>query len=96
MHSLAPRLLPATTLQGQARQVPKPLQVLKQYAGTWAMHCSKPAGFDVALPGDGQPTGLTLLAMKDANGPYLTVDADAGLREQFGNAALAGKFRHCP
>ena len=34
--------------------------------------------------------------MKDASGPYLTVDADGPLVKQFGQAALAGKFRRCP
>jgi hypothetical protein len=55
-----------------------------------------PAGFDVALLGEGQPTGLSLLAMKDGTGPYLTVEADPALRQQFGNTALTGKFRPCP
>jgi hypothetical protein len=55
-----------------------------------------PRGFEVALLGEAQPTGLSLLAMKDGSGPYLTVDADAPLRKQFGDAAVAGKFRHCP
>ena len=55
-----------------------------------------PAGFDVALLGDGRPVGLSLLAMKDPTGPYLTVDVDPPLRKQFGDAALAGKFRRCP
>jgi len=55
-----------------------------------------PAGFDVALLGEGQPTGLSLLAMKDATGPYLTVDADPALRKQFGDKTLTAKFRPCP
>jgi hypothetical protein len=55
-----------------------------------------PAGFEVALLGEGQPTGLSLLAMKDATGPYLTVEADPALRKQFGDATLTGKFRPCP
>jgi hypothetical protein len=55
-----------------------------------------PTGFDVALLGEARPTGLSLLAMKDGSGPYLTVDADPPLQQQFGKAALTGKFRHCP
>jgi len=55
-----------------------------------------PKGFEVALLGEARPTGLSLLAMKDDLGPYLTVDADAPLQEQFGKAALTGKFRRCP
>ena len=55
-----------------------------------------PAGFDVALLGEARPTGLTLLVLSDQSGPYLTVDADAPLQQQFGKAALAGKFRRCP
>ena len=54
-----------------------------------------PAGFDVALLGEARPTGLALLAMKDASGPYLTVEADPSLDKQFGKAALGGKFRRC-
>jgi hypothetical protein len=135
MRRLALCLLLATAaLPLQAQQGPNDLEVLKKYAGTWAVDCSQagprltvdaqslglraggkqlrtaaplsafsyfgkmppPAGFDVALLGEGQPTGLTLLAMKDAAGPYLTVDADPPLRKQFGDAALAGKFRRCP
>jgi hypothetical protein len=119
----------------QAQQGPNDVEMLKKYAGTWAVDCSKPAGarlivdartlmlksggkqlqtsaplaafsyfgkqqppagFDVALLGEGQPTGLTLMAMKDASGPYLTVDADTPLHKQFGRSALAGKFRRCP
>jgi hypothetical protein len=55
-----------------------------------------PPGFDTALLGEGKPTGLALLAMKDAKGPYLSVEADPLLHKQFGKAALAGKFRRCP
>lgn len=55
-----------------------------------------PEGFDVALLGEARPSGLTLLAMQDAAGPYLEVDADPMLAKQFGKAALAGKFRRCP
>ena len=55
-----------------------------------------PAGFDVALLGDAPSGGLTFLAMKDKTGPYLNIDADVPLEKQFGKAALAGKFRHCP
>ena len=54
-----------------------------------------PAGFDVALLGEARPTGLSLLAMSDKTGPYLTVDADPQLQKQFGKTALAGKFRRC-
>lgn len=55
-----------------------------------------PKGFVAALLGEARPTGLSLLAMNDAAGPYLTVDADPLLEKQFGKAALAGKFRRCP
>lgn len=118
-----------------AEQGPNDIEMLKKYAGTWAVDCGKPAaarltvspralalsvggqqlrtaaplsafsyygkmqppaGFDVALLGEARPTGLTLLAMSDPSGPYLTVDADAPLQKQFGKAALAGKFRRCP
>jgi hypothetical protein len=135
MRRLVLCLLLATALQAQAQQGPNDLEMLKKYAGTWAVDCRQaagarltvdtqslglqaggkqlrtaaplsafsyfgkmqpPAGFDVALLGEGQPTGLTLLAMKDTAGAYLTVDADPSLRKQFGDAALAGKFRRCP
>jgi invasion protein IalB len=128
-------LLLAAALPAWAQQTPNDLEVLKKYAGTWAVDCRAPAGprlvvdlqsltlqadgrqlrttaplsafsyfgkqpppagFDVALLGEGQPTGLSLLAMKDRTGPYLTVDADKPLRQQFGDKALAGKFRPCP
>jgi hypothetical protein len=55
-----------------------------------------PKGFDVALLGEAGTTSLSLLAMKDSTGPYLTVDAAPPLEKQFGKAALAGKFRRCP
>jgi hypothetical protein len=123
------------TLPALAQQSPNDLEMLKKYAGTWAVDCSKPAGarltvdvkslglsaggkqlrtaapmaafsyfgqqqppagFDAALLGEARPTGLTLMAMKDASGPYLTVEADTPLQKQFGKAALAGKFRRCP
>jgi hypothetical protein len=118
-----------------AQQSPNDIEMLKKYAGTWAVDCSKPAGtrltvdtqslalnaggkqlktapplaafsyygqqqppagFDVALLGEARPTGLSLLAMKDKTGPYLSVEADTPLERQFGKAALAGKFRRCP
>jgi len=135
MRTAALCLLLAAALPVWAQQGPNDVEMLKKYAGTWALDCSKPAsarlavdtqslrlsaggkqlrttaplaafsyfgkmeppaGFDVALLGEGQPTGLSLLAMKDASGPYLTVDADAPLRKQFGDKALSGKFRPCP
>jgi hypothetical protein len=125
-------LLPAVTL---AQQSANDVEVLKKYAGTWAVDCSKPAGarlavdtkglglsvggkqlrtaaplaafsyygrmeppagFDVALLGEARPTGLSLLAMKDSSGPYLTIERDPSLDKQFGKAALTGKFRRCP
>ena len=117
-----------------AQQNANDIEVLKKYAGTWAVDCGKPGarltvdpkaltlsaggrqlrtaaplsafsyygkmeppkGFDVALLGEAKPTGLTLLAMADAAGPYLTVDTDAPLEKQFGKPTLAGKFRRCP
>ena len=54
-----------------------------------------PAGFDAALLGEARPTGLSLLAMSDKAGPYLSIETDAVLEKQFGKAALAGKFRRC-
>jgi hypothetical protein len=135
MSTAALCLLLAAVLPAWAQQGSNDVDMLKKYAGTWALDCSKPAGarltvdtqslrlsaggkqlrttapltafsyygkmeppagFDVALLGEGQPTGLSLLAMKDASGPYLTVDADAPLRKQFGDKALSGKFRPCP
>jgi hypothetical protein len=128
-------LLLAAALPAWAQQTPNDIEVLKKYAGTWAVDCLQPAsprlvvdaqsltlqadgrqlrttmplsafsyfgnqppppGFDVALLGEGRPTGLSLLAMKDSTGPYLTVDADKPLRQQFGDKVLAGKFRLCP
>jgi hypothetical protein len=120
MRTAALCLLLAAALPAWAQQGLNDVEMLKKYAGTWALDCSKPASarltvdtqslrlsaggkqlrttarFDVALLGEGQPTGLSLLAMKDASGPYLTVDADAPLRKQFGDKALSGKFRPCP
>jgi hypothetical protein len=55
-----------------------------------------PAGFDVALLGEARPAGLSVLAMSDPSGPYLTIDADPSLQQRFGQATLAGKFRRCP
>jgi hypothetical protein len=128
-------LLLSCVLPVPAQQSPNDLEMLKKYAGTWAVDCAKPdgarlmvdvkalalsaggkqlrtaaplaafsyfgqmkppAGFDVALLGEAQPTGLSLLAMKDKSGPYLTVEADPPLEKQFGKTALAGKFRRCP
>jgi hypothetical protein len=122
-------------LPALAQQGPNDIEVLKKYAGTWAVDCTRPAGarlsidvkslafvaggqqlhtaaplsafswfgkmeppagFEVALLGEGRPTGLTLLAMKDSTGPYLTVESDPLLQKQFGKPALAGKFRRCP
>jgi hypothetical protein len=117
-----------------AQQSANDIEMLKKYAGTWAVDCGKagsrltvdvkalslsaggkslktaaplsafsyygkmepPKGFDVALLGEARPTGLSLLAMSDGAGPYLTVDADPPLEKQFGKTALAGKFRRCP
>ncbi|MBN8507498.1 MAG: hypothetical protein J0L57_02685 [Burkholderiales bacterium] len=122
-------------LPALAQQSANDLEMLKKYAGTWAVDCAKPgvrlgvdvkaltlagggkrfsssappmaafswfgqqqppAGFEAALLGEGRGTSLTFLAMKDASGPYLTVDSDPLLQKQFGQAALAGKFRRCP
>lgn len=122
-------------LPALAQQSPNDLEMLKKYAGTWAVDCSKsagtrlsvdtraltlsaggkqlrtaapmaafsyfgqqqpPAGFDAALLGEAQPTGLSLMAMKDKSGPYLTIESDGPLEKQFGKAALAGNFRRCP
>ena len=133
--TLAMLLCLGTAASASAQQGPNDIEMLKKYAGTWAVECSKaagtrltvgtqslaltaggkqlktkpplaafsyygrqqpPAGFDAALLGEAQPTGLAFLAMKDQTGPYLSIDADAPLEKQFGKAALAGKFRHCP
>jgi hypothetical protein len=123
------------TLGAQAQQSPNDIEMLKKYAGTWAVDCAKPgvrlgvdvkaltlsgggkqvgsnappmaavswfgrqqppAGFEAALLGEGRGTSLVFMAMKDASGPYLTVEAGGPLDKQFGKAALAGKFRRCP
>jgi len=76
---------------GKTLRTAAPLSAFSYYGKT-----EPPAGFEVALLGEARPTGLSLLAMKDRTGPYLTVDADAPLQKQFGKAALAGKFRRCP
>jgi hypothetical protein len=122
-------------LPALAQQSPNDIEMLKKYAGTWAVDCAKPgvrlgvdvkaltlsaggqqvsssappmaafsyfgkqqppAGFEAALLGEGRTASLTFMAMKDASGPYLTVDAYGPLEKQFGKAALAGKFRRCP
>lgn len=122
-------------LPALAQQSPNDVEMLKKYAGTWAVDCARPgvrlgvdvkaltlggggkqvtssappmaafsyfgqqtppAGFEAALLGEGRGGSLTFLAMKDASGPYLKVDADGPLEKQFGRAALAGKFRRCP
>jgi hypothetical protein len=118
-----------------AQQSPNDIEMLKKFAGTWAVDCTKPgvrlgvdvkaltlsgggkqvgstappmaavswfgrqqppAGFEAALLGEGRGTSLVFMAMKDASGPFLKVDADTALRKQFGDAALAGNFRRCP
>jgi len=135
MNRLAACLLLACALPAVGQQGPNDVEVLKKYAGTWALNCSPPAdprltvdtaalglqaggkrlrtgaplaafsyfgkmnppaGFDVALLGEGRPTGLTLLAMADPAGPYLRIEADPPLEQLFGKAALSGKFRRCP
>lgn len=122
-------------LPALAQQSPNDVEMLKKYAGTWAVDCAKPgvrlgvdvkaltldgggkqvssaappmaafsyfgqqkppAGFEAALLGEGPAVSLTFMAMRDASGPYLTVDAYGVLEKQFGKAALAGKFRRCP
>ncbi len=122
-------------LPALAQQSPNDVEMLKKYAGSWAVDCAKPgtrlgvdvkaltlssggkqvsssaaplaafsyfgqqnppAGFDAALLGEGRGTSLSFLAMKDASGPYLTIDADGPLVKQFGQKALSGKFRRCP
>lgn len=65
-------------------------------AYSWFGQMQPPAGFEVALLGDAKPGGLAFLAMQDEAGPYLRVDGDPTLEQQFGKAALAGKFRRCP
>ncbi len=135
LHKAACMLGLFVALPAPAQQNPNDVQMLKKYAGTWAVDCIKPgtrlgvdpkaltlssgskqvassapplaafsyfgkmeppAGFDVALLGEGRGSSLSFLAMKDAKGPYLTIDADGLLVKQFGQKALSGKFRPCP
>jgi hypothetical protein len=135
MHKTACMLGLLVALPALAQQSPNDVEMLKKYAGTWAVDCARPgtrlgvdvkaltlssggtqvgssaapmaafsyygqqtppAGFDVALLGEGRGSSLSFLAMKDAKGPYLTIDADGPLVKQFGKPALSGKFRHCP
>jgi hypothetical protein len=65
-------------------------------AVSWFGRQQPPAGFEAALLADAPNTQLVFLAMRDKTGPYLTVEADGPLQKQFGQAALAGKFRPCP
>ena len=88
--TVSPQAL-ALSAGGQQLRPAPPLSAISYYG-----KMQPPAGFDVALLGEARPTGLSLLAMSDPSGPYLTVDADAPLQKQFGKAALAGKFRRCP
>jgi hypothetical protein len=135
MHKTTCMLGLLIALPALGQQSPNDVEMLKKYAGTWAVDCAKPgtrlgvdakaltlssggkqvassapplaafsyfgkmeppAGFDVALLGEGRGSSLSFLAMKDAKGPYLTVDADGPLVKQFGQQALSGKYRHCP
>lgn len=134
MHKAACMLALLLALPALAQQNTNDVQMLKKYAGTWAVDCAKPgtrigidpkaltlssggkqvsssapplsafsyfgkmeppAGFEVALLGEGRGGSLSFLAMKDAQGPYLTIDADGPLVKQFGQQALSGRFRHC-
>ena len=88
--TVSPQAL-ALSAGGQQLRTAPPLSAFSYYG-----KMQPPAGFDVALLGEARPTGLSLLAMSDPSGPYLTVDADAPLQKQFGKTALAGKFRRCP
>lgn len=83
----------ALTLSGGGKQVSSgaPPMAAFSYFGQQ----QPPAGFEAALIGEGRAASLTFMAMKDASGPYVTVDADGALDKQFGKAALAGKFRRC-
>ncbi len=81
----------ALSAGGKKVQTAPPLAAFSYYGQQ-----QPPAGFDAALLGEAAPTGLTFLAMKDKTGPYLAIEADTPLEKQFGKAALAGKFRHCP
>lgn len=74
----------------------KRLQVAAPMAAYSYFGQSAPEGFDTALFGDTDTTRLAFLAMQDKSGRYLTVDADKPMEQQFGKAALAGKFRRCP
>ncbi|HRH87473.1 MAG TPA: hypothetical protein PLO41_11545 [Rubrivivax sp.] len=55
-----------------------------------------PTGFEAALLADAPNSQLVFFAMSDKSGPYLTVEADGPTIKQFGQPALAGKFRRCP
>jgi hypothetical protein len=135
MHKTTCMLGLLVALPALAQQSPNDVEMLRKYAGTWAVDCARPgtrlgvdvkaltlssggkqvgssaaplaafsyfgkmeppAGFDVALLGEGRSVSLSFLAMKDASGPYLSIDADGPLIKQFGQKALAGKFRRCP
>ena len=66
-----------------------------QKALTFAGHIP-PADYLGTLLGDirgGEP--IVFQSYRDAHGPYLVVDADAGLQTAFGRAALTGRFRSC-
>ena len=65
-------------------------------AFSWFGRQQPPPGFEAALLADAPNTQLVFMAMGDKAGPYLTVSADGPLDNQFGKAALAGKFRRCP
>jgi hypothetical protein len=81
----------ALSAGGKKVQTTPPLAAFSYYGQQ-----KPPAGFEAALLGEGSPNGLTLLAMKDKTGPYLSIEGDTSLEKAFGKPALAGKFRHCP
>ncbi len=81
----------ALAADGKQLHTAAPLAAFSYYG-----NAQPPIGFEFALLGEGSPTGLTLLAMEDEAGRYLSIDADTPLQKQFGKPALAGKFRHCP
>jgi hypothetical protein len=84
----------ALTISSGGKQVGSTAPPMSAFS--WFGKQQPPAGFEVALLGEGLGISLVFMAMKDASGPYLKVEPDAPLDKQFGKAALAGKFRRCP
>jgi hypothetical protein len=72
-------------------QAPKPMAAFSFYGR------SPPKDFDFALLAEGaKGLSLTFTTWSPKSGAYLKVEADKTLNDQFGKAALAGKFKRCP